>query len=98
MESDERENAIGRYRILDNEAPQDRQFLVIEDTDRGPVVWAGPFDTIWAARDSMRALAAHDEAADEQPAKRRRQDHRNDGDDHDGKDKPSPRKAIGCHR
>jgi hypothetical protein len=75
MDTNEPENAIGRYRILDNEAPQDRQFLVIEDTDKGPVVWAGPFETIWAARATMRQLAARDATADEQRRRRRNDRH-----------------------
>jgi hypothetical protein len=73
-------------------------YAVVEHDHLGPILRAGPFATLGQARRAAQALAsaAADEAADD--SQRRRHDHRNDGDDNDGNDKPSPRKASGwCH-
>jgi hypothetical protein len=84
----------GAFRVLDSGVPVARRYAVVEDTDQGPILKAGPFDSIDEARTAAQALAANDEAADD--PERRRRDHRDDGDDNGGS--PPPRKAIGgCH-
>ncbi|HLG49329.1 MAG TPA: hypothetical protein VKY24_24000 [Reyranella sp.] len=91
----------GNFRILDSGVARTKRYIVVEDNPkdlRGPVMKAGPFDSIADARAALHELAvARDEAADDEEHKRRRQDHRSDdGDVHDGRAKPSPRKAAGC--